>query len=68
MQNHEVSRIPWSHIAPSPSLQQSHLRSWRRGAFVAWEERRFDNEFLPNHNDLRHVRLHNIRPCVNKAG
>ena len=25
MQNHEVSRIPWSHIAPSPSLQQSPL-------------------------------------------
>ena len=38
-----------------------------RGGFVAWEERRFDKEFLPNHKDLRHVRLHNIRPGVNKA-
>ena len=30
MQNHEVSRIPWSHIAPSPSLQQSQrMYLWR---------------------------------------
>ena len=27
-----------------------------RGAFVAREETRFDNQFLPDHNDLRHVR------------
>ena len=31
-----------------------------RGAFVASGERRFDNEFLPDHNDLGHVRHHNI--------
>ena len=27
-----------------------------RGALVAWEERRVDNEFPPDGNDLRHAR------------
>ena len=36
--------------------------------FVAQEERRFDIDFLPDHNDLGHVCHHNIRPGMNKAG
>ena len=33
-----------------------------RGAFVVWEEMRFATDFLPNLNDLRHVRHCNIGP------
>ena len=46
---------------------EGYLRSWRRGAFVAREGTRFDNEFLIDHNDLPHVRHHIIGPPLNKA-
>ena len=36
--------------------------------FVAWEERRFDNEFLPDGNELHHARQPKIRPAVNNPG
>ena len=39
-----------------------------RGAFVVREERRFDNEFLPYGNELRHVRHLNTRPATNNPG
>ena len=39
-----------------------------RGAFVAREERRFDNEFLPHGNKLRHVRRLSLRPAMNNPG
>ena len=39
-----------------------------RGAFVAWEEGRFDNEFLLHGNGLRHVRHPKIRHAVNNPG
>ena len=38
------------------------------GAFVVREERRFDNEFLPDDNALRHVRHPKIRPSMNNPG
>ncbi|MDE2811504.1 MAG: hypothetical protein OXM01_00640 [Gemmatimonadota bacterium] len=39
-----------------------------RGAFVAQEERHFDNEFLPEGNSLRYVRYPIIRPATNNPG
>ena len=39
-----------------------------RGAFVVWEERRFDNEFLPDDNALRYIRHPKIRHATNNPG
>ena len=39
-----------------------------RGAFVAREGRRVDNDFLPDDDGLRHVRRLKIKPGVNNPG